>query len=59
MGAANTSALSDYLGDSVFTRCHADLLVLDVVLCRHARFFLDEVTEVAGREEYLLCEWRF
>ena len=33
-----------------------DDLVLDVSLRRHARFFLDEVTEVAGREEHLLCE---
>ena len=33
-----------------------DDLVLDVALSRETRFFPDEVAEVAGREEDLLCE---
>ena len=33
-----------------------DDFVLDITLGGHTRFFLDEVAEVAGREENLLCE---
>ena len=44
---------SQFLVQHVLLR-EVDDLVLDVALCRHARFFFDEITEVAGREEQFL-----